>query len=139
MGVFLKQKLSNKPFTVVGDGKQTRDFVNVIDVVDAFIVSAFSKVNNEIFNVGTGKPKNILYLIKLLNGKKIHIPKRPGEPHYSKADVNKIRAKLGWKSKISFEEGVNELLKNINYWKSAPLWDKNSIKSATKLWFKNIK
>ena len=43
MGVFLKQKLSNKPFTVVGNGKQTRDFVNVDDVSEAFKIAGFSK------------------------------------------------------------------------------------------------
>jgi UDP-glucose 4-epimerase len=138
MGVFLKQKLSNKPFTVVGDGKQTRDFVNVKDVADAFIKSAFSKKNNKIYNVGTGNPKSINYLTKLLKGKKIFIPKRPGEPFYSKANVKKIKKDLRWHPKVTFEDGVKDLVKNINYWKSAPLWNRNKIKKATKKWFQSL-
>ena len=139
MGVFLKQKLSEKPLTIVGNGKQKRDFVNVDDVVDVFIKSCFSKVKNQIFNVGTGKPKSINYLANLIGGRKIFIPKRPGEPFNSKANVNKIKRLLRWKPKIKFERGIDELLKNINYWKSAPLWNKKNIKKATEIWFKNLK
>ena len=139
MGVFLKQKLSNKPLTIVGDGKQTRDFVNVDDVSDAFIKACFSKVKNEVFNVGTGRPNNINKLAQIIGGKKIFIPKRPGEPLTSKADIRKIKKFLNWKPKISFEKGVREILININYWKSAPLWSKNKIKKATKVWFDYLK
>ena len=139
MGVFLKQKLSNKPLTIVGDGKQTRDFVNVYDVCDAFIKACFSRVKNEIFNVGTGRPSTINQLAKIIGGKKIFIPKRPGEPLTSKADIRKIKKLLKWKPKITFEKGVRQLLFNINYWKSAPLWSKNKIKKATKVWFDNLK
>ena len=138
MGVFLKQKLSKKPFTVVGDGKQTRDFVNVKDVAKAFEKSAFSKKYNKIYNIGSGKPQTINYLTKILKGKKIHISKRPGEPEYSKANINKIKKDINWKAKITFEQGVKELLVNINYWKSAPLWDKKKIKKATKKWFESL-
>ena len=56
MGVFLKQKLSNKPLTIVGDGEQTRDFVNVNDVVDAFYRSFKNTVKNKIFNVVSSRP-----------------------------------------------------------------------------------
>ena len=139
MGIFLKQKLSNKPLTIVGDGKQTRDFVNVDDVANAFVKAAFSNVHKSIFNVGTNKPQSINYLAKLIKGKKIYIPKRPGEPRYSCASISKIKKELNWQPKISFEKGIKELMKNINYWKSAPLWNKTSIKNATKIWFKNLK
>jgi len=139
MGVFLKQKLSNKPLTIVGDGKQTRDFVNVDDVANAFVKAAFSKVNKGIFNVGTNKPQSINYLANLIQGKKIYIPKRPGEPRYSCASISRIKKELNWQPKISFEKGIKELIENINYWKSAPLWNKQSIKKATKIWFNNLK
>ena len=139
MGVFLKQKLSKKPLTVVGNGKQTRDFINVDDVVKVFIKSCFSKINNQIFNVGTGKSQSINYLANLIGGKKIYIPKRPGEPKFIKAKINKIKKQLKWYPKIKFEDGVNELIQNIEYWKSAPLWNKKKIKQATKIWFKNLK
>ncbi len=138
MGVFLKQKLMKKPFTVVGDGKQTRDFINVRDVVQAFEAAAFSKKKNKIYNVGTGNPTSINYLVKLLDGKSIKLPKRPGEPDRSQANIKKIKKDLKWKPKISFEEGVKELLKNIYFWKTAPLWDKTKIKKATSEWFKYL-
>ena len=139
MGVFLKQKLSNKPFTVVGNGKQTRDFIYVSDVAEIFEKSAFSDKKNQIYNVGTGKPQSILYLTKLLKGKKIHIPKRPGEPDFLKADISKIKKQLRWTPKVSFEKGIDQLIKNIDYWKSAPLWNSAKIKAATKNWFKHLR
>tara|TARA_B100000767_G_scaffold181773_1_gene169711 strand:+ start:176 stop:1165 length:990 start_codon:yes stop_codon:yes gene_type:complete len=138
MGVFLKQKLSKKPFTVVGNGKQTRDFIYVSDIAKVFEKSAFSNKKNEIYNVGTGKPQSVLYLTKLLKGKKIHIPKRPGEPDFLRADISKIKKQLNWNPKISFEDGVNLLVKDIDYWRSAPLWNASKIKKATKNWFKNL-
>ena len=70
-GVFLAQKLANKPFTVVGDGKQTRDFTFVEDVVSAFIEMLDDRINNEIFNVGSGQTHSINSLIKLLGKNKI--------------------------------------------------------------------
>ena len=74
-GIFLAQKIANMPFTVVGDGKQTRDFVFVKDVADAFYRSAIANVYNEIFNIGSNNSYSINYLVKLIGGKKIHIPK----------------------------------------------------------------
>lgn len=137
-GVFLAQKLSGKPFTVVGDGTQTRDFTFVSDVVDACFVAANSKVQNEIFNVGSGKPVSVNRLVELLRGEVTYIPKRPGEPDCTHADIRKIEKVLGWKPKVSFEEGVNVLLKNIDYWKEAPVWTKESIAEATKEWFQYL-
>ena len=66
-GVFFKQKLENKPLTIVGDGTQKRDFVNVKDVANAFFKAATSKINNEIFNVGYGKPTAVNQLAKLIS------------------------------------------------------------------------
>ena len=74
-GVFLAQKIAKKPYTIVGNGKQTRDFTYVSDVVSAFIKASKSNLNKEILNVGSGKTVSILEIIKLLEGKKIHIKK----------------------------------------------------------------
>lgn len=137
-GVFLAQKLSNKPFTVVGDGKQKRDFIYVSDVVEAFIKAAYSDVKNEIFNVGSGNPQDINKLVSLLQGYKVHIPKRPGEPDCTWADITKIRALLGWRPKVSFEEGIEEMLQNIDYWREAPVWTPEKITEATREWFKYL-
>ncbi len=138
-GVFLAQKLANKPFTVVGNGKQTRDFTFVSDVVKALHKSAVLSVKNKVFNIGSGNTYSINYLTTLLGGKKIYIPKRPGEPDSTWANISKAKKILKWKPIVSLEEGVNILIDNINYWNKAPVWDKNSIKRETKNWFKFIK
>ena len=138
-GVFLAQKLANKPFTVVGDGKQTRDFTFVEDVVSAFIEMLDDRINNEIFNVGSGQTHSINSLIKLLGKNKIvKIPKRPGEPDCTFADISKILKKTKWKPKISFKDGINKLLKSIDEFKDAPVWDAKSIENETKDWFKYL-
>ena len=138
-GVFLAQKISNKPFTIVGNGKQTRDFTYVSDVVEAMIIAANSKISNEIINIGSGKTYSINNLVELIGGKRIYIPKRPGEPDCTWADISKAKKILKWKPKISLEDGVKILLKNIHYWDNAPLWNKNSIKKVTKDWFRYLK
>ncbi len=138
-GVFLAQKLAKKPFTVVGNGKQTRDFTYVSDVIDALDKTTKSKVNNVTLNIGSGNTYSINYLTKLLDGKRTYIPKRPGEPDCTWADISKAKKVLKWKPKVRLEIGVNKLIENINYWNKAPVWDKKSIKKETKNWFKFIK
>ena len=138
-GVFLAQKLSNKPFTIVGNGRQTRDFTYISDVVAALYKACKSNISGEIFNVGSEKEVSVNQIVKLLKGKKTKIPKRPGEPDRSLADIKKIKKKLNWYPKISIDQGVKILLNNINYWKKAPLWNSHSIKKATRDWFKYLK
>lgn len=137
-GVFLAQKISKKPFTVVGNGKQKRDFTYVSDVVDALISASKSKLNNEIFNIGSSKTYSINQLVKYLGGEVVYIPKRPGEPDCTWADITKAKRLLKWKPKISLEKGVEVLLENIDYWRSAPLWNPKLISKATKDWFKYL-
>ena len=137
-GVFFKQYLSNKPLTIVGDGNQSRDFVFVSDVVNAFYRAATTKFVGEIFNVGTGNPTSIKQLANLIGGKTISLPDRPGEPRKSEANINKIISKLNWKPKISFNQGVKIMLKNIQDWNNAPLWTEKKIINATKKWFKTL-
>ena len=135
-GVFLAQKLADKPFTVVGNGTQKRDFVFVSDVIEAFILAAKSNIKNEVFNVGSGKPETVNRLVELLGSNDvIHIPKRPGEPDCTWADISKIKKYLNWQPKIRFEDGVKIMLENIEYWRNAPVWDEKSISEATKEWF----
>jgi len=137
-GVFLKQKLANTPFTVVGDGTQTRDFTYVTDVANAFLKAADSNVSGEIFNVGSGNTYSINKLTSLLKGQKIYIPKRPGEPNVTFADISKIKNILHWEPKITLEVGVQKMLDNIQDWNLAPLWTKENIEEATKDWFKYL-
>jgi UDP-glucose 4-epimerase len=134
-GVFLAQKLNKKPYTVVGDGKQTRDFTYVTDVANAFYLAARSDISGEALNVGSGNHYSINRLIELLGGEIEYIPKRPGEPNCTFADIVKIKKLLNWAPKITLEEGVNRLLANIEDWRDAPVWDPYSIQKATKTWF----
>jgi UDP-glucose 4-epimerase len=138
IGVFLRQKIEGVPFTLVGDGTQTRDFVYASDVADAFLKAAETDRSGEIYNLGAGNPQSINYLIQLLSGDIIHLPKRPGEPDCTWADIAKISRELGWKQTVSFEEGVRRLLANIDYWREAPLWNPDSIAESTKPWFQYL-
>ena len=96
-GTFLAQKISNKPFTVVGNGKQSRDFTYVSDIIDALIIASKSKIFNDIFNVGSGQTVSVNYIVKLLKGKRVKIPKRPGEPDITFANIKNIKKVLNWK------------------------------------------
>ena len=137
-GVFLAQKLASKPFTVVGNGTQTRDFTFVKDVVDAIIAAVESDISGEIINIGSDNTYSVNRLVELLGGDVVHIPKRPGEPDCTWADITKAKKLLNWQPKVSLEEGVGILLDNINYWREAPVWEEKSIAQATEKWFEYL-
>jgi len=137
-GVFLAQKINGKPYTVVGDGSQTRDFTYVTDVAQAFITAAKSDVSGEAINVGSGNHYSVNRLVELLEGPVTYIPKRPGEPDCTYAEISKIRQMLGWEPRVSFEEGVKCMLDSIQDWKNAPIWDPDSITQATSSWFRYL-
>lgn len=139
LGVFLKQKILNKPFTIVGNGNQKRDFIYVSDVCNAFYKALIKNLPNNKFNIGFGKPRRVNDMVKILGGPKVYLPKRPGEPDSTHANISKAKRLLSWKPQITLEQGLNKVLKNINYWKDAPLWTPENIKLATKDWFKYIK
>lgn len=138
-GVFLKQKLAGNPYTVVGDGTQSRDFTFVTDIVDAIYSAASSQIVGEVFNVGSGNHYSINKLVQLLGGPVTFIPKRPGEPDITFADITKIKKSLNWTPVVSLEAGVEQMLQNIAYWKDAPLWTPEGICKATETWFKYLK
>ena len=137
-GVFLAQKLKSSPFTVVGDGTQTRDFTYVTDVATAFIKAAQSDVSGEAMNVGSGNHYSVNRLIELLGGPVVHIPKRPGEPNCTFADTKKIARLLAWKPEVAFEDGVRNMLDSIQNWSDAPVWNVNTIEKATSTWFRYL-
>ena len=138
LGVFLAQKLAGKPFTVVGDGTQTRDFTFVTDVVEALIAAAQSSVSGRVFNVGSGQTRSVNELVRFLGGPVTFVPKRPGEPDCTFADISRIGAALGWRPRVSFEEGVDTMLRHIDDWRDAPVWDPELIAIATKDWFEHL-
>ena len=137
-GVFLAQKLANEPLTIVGDGSQTRDFTYVTDVCNGMYLGAVSEYVSEIFNIGSGQPQSINYLAKLIGGKTTFISKRPGEPDITHADISKAKTLLGYSPQVSFESGVDIVLKNIEYWRNAPVWTPDKIINETKEWFEYL-
>jgi UDP-glucose 4-epimerase len=137
-GVFFKQKLAGKPFTVVGDGTQRRDFLYATDVARAFLAAARSPLVGEVWNLGAGDPQPVNRLVDLIGGDVVYIPKRPGEPDCTWADIGKIRSQLGWEPKVPFAEGVARMMAEIENWRDAPLWDPDSIARATKTWFDHL-
>ncbi len=137
-GVFLAQKLAGRPFTVVGDGTQTRDFTYVTDVVDSLVAAAASDIAGTIMNVGSGNTYSVNRLVELLGGPVVHVPKRPGEPDCTLADMSRIERLLGWRPKMSFEEGVKRMLDAIEHWRTAPVWTPDTIAQATREWFARL-
>ncbi len=137
-GVFLAQKLAGKPFTVVGDGTQTRDFTYVTDVAEAFFRTAAAPLGGEILNVGSGASSSVNQLVGLLGGPVTFIPKRPGEPDRTFADVAKIERLLDWRAEVPFSHGVATMLEQIANWADAPVWEPAAIERATSDWFKYL-
>jgi UDP-glucose 4-epimerase len=138
-GVFLAQKLAGKPYTVVGDGTQTRDFTFVADVAAAFVAAGESvAADGRILNVGSGAHQSVNRLVELLGGEVVHIPKRPGEPDCTFADTAQISDVLGWRAATSFEEGVARVVGQIESWRDAPVWTPETIAEATEDWFRYL-
>ena len=96
----------------MGNGDQTRDFIHVEDLIDAFIKLMRSDLRNKIYNLGSGKETSINQIARIIGGKKIFIPKRPNEPSRSCANISKIKKDISWKPKISINEGVKKLFGN---------------------------
>jgi UDP-glucose 4-epimerase len=136
-GVFLAQLMAGQPLTVVGDGEQTRDFTFVSDIVDALLTVAQSNKSCEVYNVGSGRPVSVNELVRELGSPPtVAIPKRPGEPDCTWADIAKIRRDLGWEPKVGFAEGVGVMRENIEHWRDAPVWTAARIADATADWFR---
>ena len=120
----------------VGDGTQARDFIYVRDVAEAFYAAAATPITGERFNVGADNPQPINRLVEILGGPVVYVPKRPGEPDVTHADITKITTQLGWAPTVPFGQGVANMLENIERWNDAPLWEPASIAKATETWFR---
>lgn len=116
IGIFLTQKKKGEKLTITGDGKQTRDFTHVFDVVRANILTMESdKVGEgEVINIGGGKNYSINKIAEMVGGEAIHISERPGEMRDTLADITKARTLLGWQPEITLEEGIKKLLEAEN-------------------------
>jgi len=114
---FLWAILKDQSPIIYGDGNQTRDFIYVSDVVNAFILAMFSNIDCDIFNVGTGKNYSFNEVINLLNkylGKDIKPIYKPNPiknyVYHTLADTTKAEKILGFKAKISLEEGIRNII-----------------------------
>lgn len=113
IGIFLRQKASGQPLTIVGDGSQRRDFTYVADVVRANILAMEKPVGRgEVINIGVGKNYNVKELAKLIGGPTVHIPPRPGEMKATLADIRRAKKLLGWRTKFSLKEGIKKYIEH---------------------------
>ena len=98
-----------------------------------------TEITGALWSLGAGKPQSVNRFVELLGAEgHIEIPKRPGEPDVTWADVTNIATDLEWQPDVRFEDGVAEILVNIEYWRKAPLWDSDSIAEATRSWVKYL-
>ncbi|HEX4271457.1 MAG TPA: NAD-dependent epimerase/dehydratase family protein [Rhizomicrobium sp.] len=111
LGIFLRRKADGKPLEIHGEGKQRRDFIHVRDVVAANIAALESGVRGEVFNVGSGASLSVKELADMISPDQIHTEARRNDSEATLADISKIQAALGWSPKISFAEGLKELIR----------------------------
>lgn len=114
IGIFMTQKKRGEKLTITGDGKQTRDFTYVADVVRANILAMESEKvgHGEVINIGGGKNHSVNEIAEMIGGEAIHVPARPGEMQDTLADISKAMEFLGWQPEITLEEGIKKLLEN---------------------------
>ena len=96
-----------KPLIIYGDGKQSRDFVHVNDVVNANYKALLSNLTGEVFNVGFGKNYTINFLASLISSNIKHTKKREGEARETLANIANIKKKLNWEPKIDIKTGLS--------------------------------
>ena len=122
LSIFSTLIKNNKEINVFEDGKETRDFVFIDDVVDATILGIEQDAaNNEVFNVGTGVPTDVITVVKeLFTNYKKEVPYkisgnyRLGDIRHNYADISKISARLGFKPKVSFGTGISRFAHWVN-------------------------
>ena len=111
---YVLRQLAGEPLTIVGDGEQRRDFVNVKDVCRANIMAAISNPDDEaygqVYNVGTGKNYSVNEIAKMFNTETTNIPSRPGEARISLANADKIYKTFAWKPEVVLEDWIKERL-----------------------------
>ncbi|MDE2213018.1 MAG: NAD-dependent epimerase/dehydratase family protein [Patescibacteria group bacterium] len=115
IALFLKQQAEGRPLTVTGDGKQTRDFIHVRDVVAANLLAAESSMvgHGEAINIGSGAATSVNEIAALIGGKVEHVPARL-EPRRSLADPSLARKLLAWQPTISLRDGIEELKRGVD-------------------------
>ena len=129
IGIFLRQLDREEQLTIVGDGEQRRDFVNVLDVVNANILAATKKLDKDafgqIYNVGTGKNYSVNEIASFISDNTINIDARPGEANITLAHISRIQGTLGWEPTIKVEDWIKEVLTP-----EIPFVDENPVKKT---------
>ncbi len=119
ISIFMDKAIHNDPVSIYGDGSQVRDFVYVLDIVEALITASKSNIDLDVFNVGTGIKTSVNDLfkeIKNATGSQINPefkPQRMGDVHTSISDPSKLEQKLRLKPKTSLSEGIKNLYQSI--------------------------
>lgn len=112
IGIFLRQKNAGEPLTIVGDGKQRRDFVHVRDVANANIMSALANLEEEcygqVYNIGNGENISILEIAQMISDNYIHIPPREGEARTTLACIDKAKNTFGWSPNLNLSQWIEE-------------------------------
>jgi UDP-glucose 4-epimerase len=114
MSIFMNQKKSGQPLTIIGEGYQTRDFIHVSDVVYANILASQKSLDNygEVFNVGTGEGIVIKDIADIISSYQIFIPERTGEVLHSRANIDKIKTHLQWNCNVQVLDWIKGQIKN---------------------------
>ena len=110
VGKFLKLNKEGKPLTIFGDGKQSRAFCYIEDVVEANI-KAMERDQvgaGEVINIGAKIPVSVEQIAEAIGGEKEYLPPRAGDPLHSAADLSRAKELLGWEPKVSFKEGLKK-------------------------------
>jgi UDP-glucose 4-epimerase len=114
IGIFLRQKESLEPLTIVGDGSQRRDFIHVQDVINANICAAEHNITNDlygtVFNVGSGQNYSILEIANMISDKHRFLEPRKGEMKETLADISKIQQYLPWQPTVDLEDYIKSIL-----------------------------
>lgn len=111
ISIFEKQMKKGQLLTVVGDGSQRRDFTYVGDIVRG-LIQASKVLQNEEYQLGSGKDFSILEVAKMFSDNITFIPERKGDRKYSKANTDETYLKLGWKPEMSLEKWINKVKNN---------------------------
>jgi UDP-glucose 4-epimerase len=113
MGIFGRQKSEGDLLTIVGDGEQRRDFVNVLDIVNANVLAATADIDKEyigtVFNIGSETNYSVNQIAEMYGSPKINIPARIGEMRETLADATKAKEILNWKSSIKLEDYIKSI------------------------------
>ena len=110
IGIFLRQRATGEPLTIIGDGEQRRDFTYVGDVVNANVMAAITVVEpkafGQVYNVGSGINHSVNEVAAMISNETINIPTRLGEARLSLANNQKLRKTFGWEPTMKLKDWI---------------------------------